>query len=144
MRNETVSMHVDAPPEAVFAFLLHPEPGIPGAAIWTFPEGEPIGVGTAFTYSDRMLGRRYEGTGTIKEYIVNERVVFEFSDPSGSGTATWTLAPANGGTTVVVDSHMELNLPLLGPIVSRLMMPMYRLRTMPAIKKAIEQRVLAA
>jgi uncharacterized protein YndB with AHSA1/START domain len=145
MKNETVSVHIDAPPEAVFAFVFDPDvPEVPGGANWRFPEGEAIGAGTAFTYTDRMLGRRYEGTGRIKEYVENQRVVFEFSDPAQSGTSTWTLAPADGGSTLVVDSRFELRIPLIGPILARLMMPMYRLRTMPAIKKAIEHRVPAA
>jgi uncharacterized protein YndB with AHSA1/START domain len=112
VRNETVSIHVDAPPEAVFAFMLDPDaPEVPGGANWRFPEGEPIGAGTAFTYTERLFGRTYEGTGVIEEYVENQRVVFEFSDPTGAGTATWTLAPADGGTTVVVDSHLELRIP---------------------------------
>jgi uncharacterized protein YndB with AHSA1/START domain len=145
VKNATVSMHVDATPDAVFAFVFDPAaPDIPGGANWRFPEGEPIGAGTTFTYTARLFGRRYEGTGEIEEYVENQRVVFEFSDPSGAGTSTWTLAPADGGTTVVVDSHFELRIPLVGPILQRLMMPMFRLRTFPAMKKAIEQRVHAA
>lgn len=145
MKNETVSVHIDAPPEAVFAFVLDPDaPEVPGGANWRFPEGVPLGAGTEFTYTDRMFGRRYEGTGTIKEYVENQRIVFEFSDPTQSGTSTWTLAPADGGSTLVVDSRFELRIPLIGPILVRLMMPMFRLRTMPALKKAIEERVPAA
>jgi uncharacterized protein YndB with AHSA1/START domain len=145
VRNETVSIHIDAPPEAVFAFVFDPDaPEVPGGAKWRFSEGEAIGAGTTFTYTDRMFGRRHEGTGTIEEYVENQRVVFRFSDPTGSGTSTWTLAPADGGSTLVVDSRYVLHIPLVGPILVRLMMPMFRLRTMPAIKKAVEQRVLAA
>jgi uncharacterized protein YndB with AHSA1/START domain len=144
VKNETVSIHVDAPPAAVFAFMMDPDRDIPGAANWRFPEGEPVGAGTAFTYTYKLLGRTYEGTGEVQEYVQDQRVVFEFSDRSGTGRATWTLAPADGGTTVVVDSRSEPRIPLIGPILERLMMPMYRLRTMPAIKKAIEHRVPAA
>jgi uncharacterized protein YndB with AHSA1/START domain len=144
VRNETVSIHVDAPPEAVFAYVLDPDADVPGAANWRFPEGEPLGVGTPFTYTDRMFGRSHEGTGVIKEYVPDQRLVFEFTDPTGAGTATWTFAPADGGTTVVVDSRFELRIiPLVGPILVRLIMPIFRLRTMPAMKKAIEKRVLA-
>jgi uncharacterized protein YndB with AHSA1/START domain len=145
VRNETVSIHIDAPPETVFAFMLDPDaPDVPGGAKWRFPEGEPIGAGTQFTFTSRLFGRTYEGTGVIEEFVENQRVVFRFSDPTGSGTATWTVAPADGGSTVVVDSHLEMRIPVIGPILVRLTMPMYRLRTMPAIKKAIEKRVLAA
>jgi uncharacterized protein YndB with AHSA1/START domain len=145
VKNETVSIHIDAPPEAVFAFMFDPDaPEVPGGANWRFPEGEPIGAGTEFTFTSRLFGRTYEGTGVIEEYVENQRVVFSFRDATGSGTATWTLAPANGGSSLVVDSHMEMRIPVIGPILLRLMMPMYRLRTMPAIRKAIEKRVLAA
>jgi uncharacterized protein YndB with AHSA1/START domain len=142
--NDTVSIHIDAPPETVFSYLLDPEHHLPGATNMRFAEGESIGAGTPFTYVDRMFGRTYEGAGVVKEYVPSQRLVFEFTDPSGSGTAVWTLAPAEGGTTLVVDSIFELRIPLVGPLLKRFVMLGFRVRTLPAMKKAVEKHVLAA
>jgi hypothetical protein len=102
----TLSVHIDAPVETVFASFANP-------AIWrdvqpdiefTHVHVAPGGVGTYYAWRTRLLGLPLRGVNVFTEFRPNERIT-DRSSSSLEGTWTYSFAAEGSGTTVTLENH---------------------------------------
>lgn len=119
-------IHIDAPPEDVFAFLDTPErqPEVtPSLTASTLIERLDNG-GSRVRYTFGLLGWDFTGEVRATDYAPPERIVWSLTGDL-HGTLRWYLEPTNGGTTFtyaatyVVPGPAFLR-PVLTPLVRRL------------------------
>lgn len=93
-------VHVDAPVERVFDHIKDPANFVaadPAPVELSQLSITPEGVGSTWPTSWRAFGRKFQGSWTRTEYVLNERIVDEVSTG-----ATWafTTTPDPAGTTL--------------------------------------------
>ena len=119
-------IHIDAPPEDVFAFLDIPErqPAFtPSLTESTLLERLDNG-GSRVRYTFRLLGLDLTGTVRATDYVPPERIVWNMTGDL-QGTIRWYLEPSDDGTvftyaaTYAVPGPAFLR-PILAPLVRRL------------------------
>jgi uncharacterized membrane protein len=104
------SIVVDAPVDAVFAFMddPHNQPTIT-PSITDVRNVEPLANGgKRLDYTYQMAGVDLHGTMETPTYEPDERIVFEMVDGDIDGAITWTFEPAEGGTRVTYRAEYEL------------------------------------
>jgi carbon monoxide dehydrogenase subunit G len=111
MSRFTYSIHVNAPPEAVFDVLTDPQ-RIPDwhAGVEIKDVTGPPAVGAAFTIVGTMLGRKQEHRRTITQF---ERPrVFAMEGPGGGMLARFEATA--DGTDLVTDEKFDMPFGLVG------------------------------
>jgi uncharacterized protein YndB with AHSA1/START domain len=99
MKPRELSVHVDAPPEAVFDYVAdfsrHPE----WAAQQMSMEAErgPVHAGSTFASTIKFMGI-LKAKGQVVEVERPSRLVYESKDSSGLWRWTMQLTPEDGGT----------------------------------------------
>lgn len=107
------SIRIEAPVEAVFAFMDEPEnqavitPSL--ADVETVEELPNGGKRARYTYS--MVGISLEGHVEAVEYEPDERIVFEMSGDL-SGTIEWAFEGADDSTIVTYTATYEVPIPV--------------------------------
>lgn len=142
------TVHVDAPPEAVFAAVLDPELQSGRSLKWEPVKETPDGVGSTFRYYYQVLGMRMGGgTFTFSEYVPNQRVKFEFSLGGGEMllaggpvSSLWTFEPTDGGTDLTVQPEFKMRIPVVNHLARWMMMRSWRTKDIPRLKAEIEKR----
>jgi len=104
------TVYVDAPREAVFAFMDDPENQVViTPSITDIRDVEPLDNGgkrLAYTYT--MAGVDLDGTLETPTYEPGERIVFDLQQGPLAGTITWTFEREESGTRVAYAADYEL------------------------------------
>jgi uncharacterized membrane protein len=120
MATQKKSIVIDAPPEAVAAYIDNPI---------NMPEWLPSlievrdvsggGVGQQFAWTYQMGGLRFEGESTVTEYVNCVRSVHE---SKGGIASTWTttLEPRANGTELTIQIEYAIPVPVLGRLAEKL------------------------
>jgi uncharacterized membrane protein len=121
MAHVSLSEHVEAPIERVFALLIdfkrYPEWDVTTAEVLEI-SGPGDKVGTKIHMVGLLLGRKMENRGEIVEADPPRLLKMAVQEPS-RGTITYRLTPAGTSTDVTVE--MEYELPgILGEIANKL------------------------
>ncbi len=147
MKQYTETLHLDLPPETVFATVVDPESQAGRFMKVEVVEETPDGVGTTLRYFYRLLGMSLGGgTYTYTEFVPNQRFAWEFSGgpemllTGGPVSSTMTFEPADGGTDVTVRSEFETRIPVVNDLAREIMMWSWRRRDLPRWKAEIERR----
>lgn len=123
MRSISVSDTVEATPTAVWAVLAD----FPNISVWNGGVTESHatgavdrGVGATRHCDLAPMGQLEE---TVREWEPEQKMVVSIDEahrlPMRRALATFTLAPADGGTSVTIDYAYEPRPRLLGPVLDR-------------------------
>jgi hypothetical protein len=119
----TLSVHIDAPVEAVFDFFRDPGNWQDAGRGVTFHDVHVTreGTGTFYAWSARLAGVPVEGFDVFTEFVPNQRMT-DRSSLSLEGTWTYTFAPEGAGTRVTLQNQARgpWRLPLLERVVDAL------------------------
>jgi uncharacterized protein YndB with AHSA1/START domain len=136
------TVHVDVPPEVAFGQLFESMMESSGGTRVT--EAPTEGLGAAFHYELRVLGRAIGGTCTVTEYVPSTTLTLQWHGPErftvGDLRGVWTFAPDDGGTTVTVRSVFKPRIPILQDLAGRVMIRAFRKAELPAITAGMEKR----
>lgn len=140
MTSSVQRVHIDAPPEATFAYMSD----IANVAELNRMSYAPIHetpehVGSSYALAYRMLGLPRKCIMVITEYVPDARIAFRASHPSDF-SAVWRFEPENGGTAFTVESSFGSSIPGVEPLVRRLNERMFRVDMAPRMKARIERR----
>ena len=113
------SIHIDAPPEDVFAYVADPE---------NRPEFWPSLVevrdvvplesgGHKLIWVYNMAGIRAEGTGETIEHVPNDHTT-DYNKGGLSSTFTYSVAPEDGGTRFTFQIDYDVHLPVFKKLAS--------------------------
>jgi hypothetical protein len=134
------SIHVDVPPEVAFGQLFELMMKSSGGS--PVPEAPTEGLGAAFRYEMRVLGRGIGGTCTITEYVPSETLTLQWHGPErftvGDLRGVWTFVAEDGGTAVTVHSIFEPRVPILQHVTAWAMIQAFRRWELPGIKADME------
>ena len=124
-----VTVQIDRPPAAVFAFVSDPAhfPQWAGTLVKESRQTSPgpVGVGTTFTQVNRLLGRRFTSEMRVVTYEPARRFDYETTAGPIRFAGHYTFAPVAGGTrfTSVDESQpagwLRYLQPLLQPFAQR-------------------------
>ena len=124
----TVERRIEAPPEAIFELLTHPDRhcDIDGSGTVRGPKGEtqPLEMGSKFGMSMHM-GVPYSMVSTVIEYEANRRLAWQTTGPGPVGAHVggriwrYELQPVDGGTLVRETWDIRKESALTRPIVRR-------------------------
>ncbi len=123
MRRLEVSTLIDRSTQDVFPFIGDAENGSEWSTHGTHyvktTQG-PIGVGTAFRFTGKFMGRRVDGTRTITEYRPNDTIGFRQDKPIAFA-GHYTFEPVGRGTrlTFAVEGDVPGVYGLIRPIFER-------------------------
>jgi uncharacterized protein YndB with AHSA1/START domain len=95
------SIIIDQPVENVFTFVSNSEnrpKWVPVGEVRKMTAG-PIGIGTTFSNVVKMMGRQWESTLEVVEYLPNEKYTFKTSWPFPC-QLNHILNPVAGGTPI--------------------------------------------
>jgi hypothetical protein len=101
----SLSVHIEAPVETVFAAFADPaswgdlQPDIEFTGVHVTPGG----LGTYYAWRTRLLGLPIRGVNVFTEFIRNERIT-DRSSMSLEGTWAYSFAPEGSGTTVTLEN----------------------------------------
>lgn len=112
-KNVVRSTTINAPVERVFSFLSDPTnwmTAIPGESEVTHLDVKPDGVGTSARWSAKMWGIHMAVTHEYREVVPNKQIV---SKASVGPVLTFSLEPANGGTELTVEEHLDIPAPVV-------------------------------
>jgi uncharacterized protein YndB with AHSA1/START domain len=68
----------------------------------------PIGVGTTFSGSMKMLGRRIDNTGKVTAFESNKKISHVLTSGPVEANAEWNFEPTDDGTKVTVSVQADL------------------------------------
>jgi uncharacterized protein YndB with AHSA1/START domain len=130
MKRYSMTYHVDASPERVFAYLMDPKGGLASTQDMRMElvAETPDGVGTTYRWESQMLGLRASGICVFTEYVPDERVKMEFTyGPEmllfgGPLSSTWSCKPADGGTDLTIEAMFRTFIPVVNQVGRWLMM----------------------
>lgn len=120
MITQKQSIAIDAPPEAISAYIDDPR---------NMPEWLPslvevreiagAGVGQQFAWTYEMAGLRFDGKSTVTDYTKGARSVHE---SKGGIASTWTttLEPQTDGTVLTIEVQYTVPVPVLGRLAEKL------------------------
>ena len=118
------TIHIDAPPESVFQYLVDPDtPLAVNASIHDIEdvEEQPDGGYTAhMTY--KILGLKTEGNFEAVVVEPNEEIAYRFDGVGMNGTLTWRLTERDGGTELVEHGDYEMT----GTVLDHVLEPVAR------------------
>lgn len=109
------TFHIAADPEEVLSLRLDAAatpPGVEMAIVYESPDVE----GSTYEWSFRLLGVSVSGITVVTEYAPGERLSFRNVGVMES-TATWTVAPEEGGTLATSDVETRHRIPLVGRLL---------------------------
>ena len=114
------SITIDAPPEAVSAYIDDPR-NMPEwlPSLVEVREISGAGRGQQFAWTYEMGGLRFDGESTVTDYAKCERSVHE-STGGISSTWTTTLAPQADGTELTIEVEYTVPVPVLGRLAEKL------------------------
>ena len=114
------SITIDAPPEAVSAYIDDPR-NMPEwlPSLVEVREINGAGKGQRFAWTYEMGGFRFDGESTVTDYAKCERSVHE-STGGISSTWTTTLAPQADGTELTIEVEYTVPVPVLGRLAEKL------------------------
>jgi uncharacterized protein YndB with AHSA1/START domain len=101
---------IDRPVAEVFAFVTDPANNpswMPFAVEVAVMTGGPVRVGTRVRQSNGFLGRRFDTIFEVTELEPDRRCAIRFLAGPVWGTSVYSLAPAGGGTGLVVEMDIE-------------------------------------
>ena len=123
------SVHIDAPPEAVFDYIQapehfyeamamtqkHPEQG--ASSLLTGVTRTPDGAVSSYAWkAGELFGFHLGGVMTREEFVANERIV----DHSSTGPVwTFSLEPDPAGTTLSLGYEYSTKVPLADKVLDR-------------------------
>jgi len=115
---------VNASPDQVFTYLAdftrHDEWTAHPVNIQQTSEGA-IGAGSTFTSRNHFMGRDLEDALVVKEFVSNERLVFEADGNTGLFRHVIEIQPVDGGSRVT-KSIEALRTPLIGKLLAPVLM----------------------
>jgi len=116
------SVNISAPVEKVFAYVSDPM-NLPE---WMGSMSEVTdltgsGVGQRYHWKYNMVGIPLPGESTIKEHVLNQRVVTE-SKAGIANTFRFTFAPHEGGTKLDLEVDYTIPVPVLGKLAENLVL----------------------
>jgi uncharacterized protein YndB with AHSA1/START domain len=115
------NIHIDAPIDTVFEYLLDPDtaravnPSVHEMA--DIEEQADGGYRAKMTY--KLLAVKTKGTLETVVVEPNEEVVYRFDGKGLNGTLTWRLTEQNGGTNVVEHGDYEMT----GTVLDKVLEP---------------------
>ena len=119
MRTLKQSVEINAPPDAVFAYVTDPA----AFAEWIPPMVEArnivgSGEGQQYEWTYKLAGMLFRGQSVVVEEVPNELSVHQ---SIGAITSTWNyrVAPHNEGSEFTLDIVYEVPLPVLGKLAER-------------------------
>ena len=130
--SHTRSIHVDAPVEKVFDYIKDPHnfsavmSEHPGSRVVSHIKSEltdvslaeDAGLGSTWSFKGALFIFHFDATFTREEYVPNERIVDRNAD---AGTSwSFTVEPADTGTTLGMGFAMSSKVPLLDKVEDRL------------------------
>lgn len=127
MPEVTLTEHIDAPVEEVFAYLTDPTnelEWVSSAREREIVEGQGD-QGTRFRAIDQFLGKRIEFLYEVTEHDAPDRYAFRTVEGPFPGEIDVTLSPEGGGTTLTYAAKAEAGFKglfgkLTEPIVTRI------------------------
>ena len=148
MTEYSTTLHVDVPPEQVFALTVDPEFQQSRFMKIEAADEAPPGVGSTLRYHYEVLGRHLaSGTCTYAEFEPGRRFKWDFAGGGpetllvgGPVSSTWIFEPAEGGTDVTVRPEFTTRIPVVNHVARRIMMWSWRKRTLPKFVAAVEKR----
>lgn len=110
------SITINVPVEKVFAYIENPmnQPEWIASMI-EIKDVSGHGVGAHYRWAYKMVGMRFEGKDTVKEYVPDERIVTQ-SKGDILSTWTYTFAPEDGGTKLTLTVEYTIPIPVLGKL----------------------------
>jgi uncharacterized membrane protein len=98
IENEVI---INRPIEEVFSFVSNIENYIQwqsGVIEAKLTSEGPLGLGSTYKYSAKLLGRKIENNGKYTEYIPNKKITFKGTSGPFPGQGTYSFENVNGGT----------------------------------------------
>jgi len=135
---------VNAPADKVFSYLAdfsrhHEWTGHP-VKIERTSDGS-VGEGATFTSRNRFMGRELEDRLVVKEFVANQRLVYDADGDTGGFRHVIQIQPANGGVSVK-KSIQTLRATMIGRLLTPLLMiaaPRALAGDLERIKARVEQ-----
>ncbi len=100
------SIHIEAPVQKVFDFVMDPRSGqdVAPMPVVTDVKLTDEGVGSYYSWVAKMPVLRIEGFDVITEFVPNQRITDRCSSPF-FGDFTYSFEPEGSGTQVTIETH---------------------------------------
>ncbi|MBT1002881.1 SRPBCC family protein [Paenarthrobacter sp. DKR-5] len=122
MATLTRSITIDAPVDTVFDVALDI------SQLWKMKDVEVTdvdikseGVGTSARLNTHLLGFRLAGGVEYTEVVPGQRIVAQVHFFAEKPTWRFTFEPADGGTQVTVEAEWDVDVPVVGKPIERMM-----------------------
>jgi hypothetical protein len=115
----TKTMHIDATPEQVLAFMLDSTFTPPGMTMEVVHESPDV-VGNSYEWTFKMLGMPRKGVTVCTDYVPGERIAFR-NFGAMEGTQAESVEADNGGSKVTHEMDGRLAVPGIGRLLDPLL-----------------------
>jgi uncharacterized protein YndB with AHSA1/START domain len=145
MPGYAVAVHIDAPPEQVFAEIAdltrHPSWAADPLTVAPVAPGQPVEVGAGYRSVARSKGKTIEAELQVTAFEPPTRFAFTVSDLTGRYEHVFTLRPAAGGTRV--ERSVTATLSLAQRVLFYAVLPIIKKPNTEAALRRLKERVEA-